>query len=177
MSRWQRVVDNLLTDLETAIPGADGFRGNIDHKIWEAEQTVSFAIPMTPYETTVRRLHGFQRELIERLSKQLKNDPANEILLEARSLLENPWLRVPEHQRADLRWTKPAGERSAANIAKRVIDFVALWVAPKSSLSDFTLVGISHVWPSARCFEYYICATAITASTLKSFLRRYSFCR
>jgi hypothetical protein len=79
MSRWQRVVDNLLTDLETAIPGADGFRGNIDHKIWEAEQTVSFAIPMTPYETTVRRLHGFQRELIERLSKQLKNDPANEI--------------------------------------------------------------------------------------------------
>jgi hypothetical protein len=103
MSRWQEVVDNLLTDLETATPGADDFRGNIDHKIWEAEQTVSYADPVTPYETTVRRLHGFQRELIERLSKQLKNDPANETLLEARSLLENPWLRVPERQRADLR--------------------------------------------------------------------------
>jgi hypothetical protein len=103
MSRWQELVDNLLTNLETETPGADDFRMNIDHKIWEAEQTVSYAVPMTPYETTVRRLHGFQRELIERLSKQLKNDPANESLREARSLLENPWLRVPEHQRPDLR--------------------------------------------------------------------------
>jgi hypothetical protein len=103
MSRWQEVVDNLLTDLETETPGAAGFRVKIDHKIWEAEQTVSHAIPMTPLETTVRRLHGFQRELIERLSKQLKNDPANEILREARSLLENPWLRVAEHRRPDLR--------------------------------------------------------------------------
>ena len=41
MSRWQELVDNLLTDLETEAPGADGFRGNIDHKIWEAEQKVS----------------------------------------------------------------------------------------------------------------------------------------
>jgi hypothetical protein len=103
MSRWQGLVDNLLTDLETTNPGADSFRVNIDHKIWEAEQTASNAVPMTPYETTVRRLHGFQRELIERLSRQLKNDPANETLLEARSLLENPWLRVFEHRRPDLR--------------------------------------------------------------------------
>jgi hypothetical protein len=103
MSRWRELVDNLLTDLETEAPGADGFRGNIDHKIWEAEQKVSKTVPTTPYETSVRRLHGFQHELIETLSKQLKNDPANEILLEARSLLENPWLRVPEHQRPDLR--------------------------------------------------------------------------
>jgi hypothetical protein len=102
MSRWQELVDNVLTNLETETPGAGDFRLNIDHKIWKAEQTVSHAVPMTPYETTVRRLHGFQHELIERLSKQLKNDPANETLLEARSLLENPWLRVPEHQRPDL---------------------------------------------------------------------------
>jgi hypothetical protein len=85
MSRWRELVDNLLTDLKTEAPGADGFRVNIDNKIWEAEQTVSNAVT-TPYETTVRRLHGFQRELIETLSKQLKNDPANETLLEARSL-------------------------------------------------------------------------------------------
>jgi hypothetical protein len=103
MSRWQKLVDNLLTDLETETPSADGFRGNVDQKIWEAERTASNAVPTTPSETTVRRLHGFQRELIERLSKQLKNDPANETLREARSLLENPWLRVPEHQRPDLR--------------------------------------------------------------------------
>jgi hypothetical protein len=103
MSRWQQLVDNLLTDLEMEIPGADDFLVNIDHKIWKAEQTVSYAVPTPPYETTVRRLHGFQRELIETLSKKLKNDPANEILREARSLLENPWLRVPEHRRPDLR--------------------------------------------------------------------------
>jgi hypothetical protein len=102
MSRWQELVDNVLTNLETETPGADGFRVNIDDKIWEAEQKVSKTVPATPYETTVRRLHGFQHQLIERLSKQLKNDPANEIFLEARSLLENPWLRVPEHQRPDL---------------------------------------------------------------------------
>ena len=56
MSRWQELVDNLLTDLETETPGADHFR--IGHKIWEAEQTVSYAVPMTLYETTVRRLHS-----------------------------------------------------------------------------------------------------------------------
>jgi hypothetical protein len=103
VSRWQEVVDNLLTDLEMETPGADDFGGSVDHKIWEAEQTVSYAVPMTPDETMVRRLHGFQRELIETLSKQLKNDPANEILREARSILENPWLRVPEHRRPDLK--------------------------------------------------------------------------
>jgi hypothetical protein len=103
MSRWQELVANLLTRLATETPGADGFRLKIDHKIWEVEQKVSKTVPIAPHETTARRLHGFQRELIETLSKQLKNDPANEILLEARSLLENPWLRVPEHQRPDLR--------------------------------------------------------------------------
>ena len=103
MSRWQELVDNLLADLEIETPSADDFRVKIDHKIWEAEQTVSYAVPTTPYETRVRRLHSFQRELIEKLSKQLKNDPANEILREARSLLENPWLRVPEHRRPDLK--------------------------------------------------------------------------
>ena len=103
MSRWQELVDNLLTDLATETPGANDFRVNIDHKIWEAEQKVSKSISTTLYETTVRRLHGFQHELIDTLSKQLKNDPANEILREARSLLENPWLRVAEHQRPDLK--------------------------------------------------------------------------
>jgi hypothetical protein len=105
MSRWQELVDNLLTDLRTEIPDADGFRVNIDHKIWEAEQKVSKTVPATLYETTVRRLHGFQHELIETLSKQLKNDPANKIWMEARSLLENPWLRVLEHRRSDLKGT------------------------------------------------------------------------
>ena len=82
MSRWQELVDNLLTDLETETPGADHFRMNIDHKIWKVEQKVSKTAPITLYETTVRRL------------QQLKNDPANQIWREARSLLENPWLRV-----------------------------------------------------------------------------------
>ena len=105
MNRWQKLVDNLLTDLETETPGAADFRVNVDRKIWEVEQQASKKVRMAPYETKVRRLHGFQRELIETLSKQLKNDPANEILLEARSLLENPWLRVSGHQRPDLKMT------------------------------------------------------------------------
>jgi hypothetical protein len=41
MSRWQDIVDKLLADLERETPGAGDFRANIDHKIWEAEQTVS----------------------------------------------------------------------------------------------------------------------------------------
>jgi hypothetical protein len=103
MIRWQEFVDNLLTDLKAETPSAGGFRVKVDHKIWKAEQKVSNMVPTTPYETAVRRLHGFQRELIETLSKQLKNDPANEGWLEARSLLENPWLRVSEHRRPDLK--------------------------------------------------------------------------
>jgi len=102
MSQWQKLVDNLLTDLEMESPGAADFRVNVDHKIWQVEQKASTENPMAQCETKVRRLHGFQRELIETLSRQLKNDPANEILLEARSLLENPWLRIAEHQRPDL---------------------------------------------------------------------------
>jgi hypothetical protein len=54
MSRWQELVDNLLSDLEMETPGANDFRVNIDDKIWEAEQTVSYAVPTTPYETAVR---------------------------------------------------------------------------------------------------------------------------
>jgi len=103
VSRWQELVDNLLTDLQTETLCAGSFRGNIDHKIWQAEQKASKTVSTIPHETTLRRLHGFQRELIETLSKKLKNDPANEILREARSLLENPWLRVAEHQRPDLK--------------------------------------------------------------------------
>ena len=103
MSRWQELVDNLLTDLQTETLCAGSFRGNIDHKIWQAEQKASKTVSTIPHETTLRRLHGFQHELIDTLSKQLKNDPANEIWREARSLLENPWLRVAEHQRPDLK--------------------------------------------------------------------------
>jgi len=103
MSRWRELVHNLLTDLETETSAGDGFRVSIDHKIWEAEQKASKTVPITMDEAPVRRLHGFQCELIETLSKRLKNDPANKIWLEARSLLENQWLRVPEHQRPDLK--------------------------------------------------------------------------
>ncbi len=103
MSRWRGVIDNLLADLEAETPGADGFRVNIDDKIWEAEQKASKTAPTALDEAPVRRVHGFQRELIETLSERLKHDPLNKIWLEARSLLENPWLRVPEHKRPDLK--------------------------------------------------------------------------
>jgi hypothetical protein len=103
MSRWRELVHNLLTDLETEATAGDGVRVSVDHKLWEAEQKASKTVPTTLDEAPVRRIHGFQCELIETLSKRLKNDPANKIWLEARSLLENQWLRVPEHQRPDLK--------------------------------------------------------------------------
>jgi hypothetical protein len=103
MSRWQEVIDNLLGDLEPEVPGAEGFRVNIDHKIAEAEKIARAAAPARPDETPERRLHSFQTELIETLSERLKRDPANKIWLEARALLENQRLRVPKHRRPDLK--------------------------------------------------------------------------
>jgi hypothetical protein len=103
MSRWQKLVDKLLTDLETETPSAADFRVNVDHKFWEAEQKVSKIVPTTLNETPVRRAQDFQHELIGTLSKQLKDDSASKIWLEARSLLQNPWLRIPEQQRPDLK--------------------------------------------------------------------------
>ena len=103
MSRWREVIAKLLTDLEAETPGADGFRANIDNKIWEAEQTTSKTVPTALDEAPLRRLHGFQTELIEALSERLKRDPLNKIWLEARSLLENQRLRVREHRRPDLK--------------------------------------------------------------------------
>jgi hypothetical protein len=63
-------------------------------------------------------------------------------------------------------------------LLQSLIDFVTLWVAPKSSFSNFTVVNIGHKWPSTKLSTLdYICATAITASALKSFLRRCGFRR
>ena len=103
MSRWGELIDNLLADLETETPGAEGFRVNIDHKIWEAEKIARGALPIRLDETPEARLHGFQTELIERLSGRVKRDPSNKIWHESRALLENPWLRVPAHRRPDLK--------------------------------------------------------------------------
>jgi len=103
MSRWRELIDNLLADLETETPSAKGFRVNIDHKIWEAEKLARGARPIRLDETPEARLHGFQTELIEKLSERLKRDLSNKIWQEARALLENPWLRVPAHRRRDLK--------------------------------------------------------------------------
>jgi hypothetical protein len=103
MTRWGEVIDNLLADLETETPGAEGFRVNIDHKIWEAEKIARGAPPIRLDETPEGRLHGFQTELVVKLSERLNRDPSNKIWHEARALLENQRLRVPEHRRPDLK--------------------------------------------------------------------------
>src|SRR6266568_8773657 len=103
MGRWDAVIDNLLADLATETPGTEGFRVNIDHKIAEAEKIARGAVPIRLDETPEGRLHGFQTELIVRLSERLKRDPLNKIWHEARSLLENQRLRVPEHRRPNLK--------------------------------------------------------------------------
>jgi len=102
MGRWRKVINHLLTDLATEIPSVANFRVNIDQKIWGAEQIVSEMVPIRLNELPLGRIHEFQRDLINALSVQLKRDPANEIWIVARSLLENPWLRMPEHRRPDL---------------------------------------------------------------------------
>ena len=103
MSRWGELIDSLLSDLQTETPGAEGFRVNIDHKIWEAEKIARGAPPIRLDETPEGRLHGFQTELVVRLSERLNRDPSNKIWHEARALLENQRLRVPEHRRPDLK--------------------------------------------------------------------------
>jgi hypothetical protein len=103
MSRWEELIHNVLGNLESETPGAEGFRVNIDHKIWEAEKIAREAAPIPLHEAPMGRLHSFQTELIVTLSERLKRDPLNKIWLEARSLLENQRLRVPEHRRSDLK--------------------------------------------------------------------------
>ena len=56
MTRWGEVIDNLLADSETEAPGAEGFRVNIDHKIWEAEKIARGAPPI---HSTKRRRGAF----------------------------------------------------------------------------------------------------------------------
>ena len=100
MSRWRELVGNLLTDLATETPGAHGFRRNIDHKIWEAEQKVSKTVPTTPYETPVRRLHGFQHELIETCQRRSKNASAGRSKNTSAMLARRPpnWGPFVRHQ-------------------------------------------------------------------------------
>ena len=59
MSRWQKLVDNLLTDLETETPGAVDSRANVDHKIWEVEQKASTKVPRAPYENKCSAFTAF----------------------------------------------------------------------------------------------------------------------
>jgi hypothetical protein len=54
MTRWGEVIDNLLADLETETPGAEGFRVNIDHKIWEAEKIARGAPTTTGTKTSIQ---------------------------------------------------------------------------------------------------------------------------
>ena len=92
MSRWRKAIDNLITELETENPDAEGFRANIDHKIWEAERRASEAAPIRQDETPEQRVCDFQTELREALSERLKHDvaPLIKIWREAQLLLDNP---------------------------------------------------------------------------------------
>jgi hypothetical protein len=101
VGRWRELIDNLFADLETETLGADGFRMNVDDKMWEAEKKASRAFPTEVGETSEQRVHDFQAELSEALSERLKDEPLNMIWREARSLLAKPRLRVPEHRLPD----------------------------------------------------------------------------
>ncbi len=97
MARWQRLIDNLLVDLEPEVPG-EAFRVNIDHKIWEAETKASNSEEVRLGQTPDQRKSDFQAELRDRLAERQKRDLANRVWGEALALLDNSWLRTREIQ-------------------------------------------------------------------------------
>jgi hypothetical protein len=92
MGRWRKVIDKLIKELEMETPGAEGFRTNIDHEVWEAETRASESAPIHLDETPEQRVCDFQTELREALSERLKHDPAPlvQIWREVQLLLDTP---------------------------------------------------------------------------------------
>ena len=100
MARWQGVIETLLAILERANRGQRGLRIEIDDAIWETEQIVMYRSESSRLgESSEDRRREFHAELRPQVVERLKNDPFNRIWEEALELLDNPWLRVPDHQR------------------------------------------------------------------------------
>ena len=100
MARWQGVIETLLATLEKATRGQRGLQIEIDDAIWETEQIMMYRSESSRLgESSEDRRREFHAELRPQVIERLKNDPFNRIWEEALKLLDNPWLRVPDHQR------------------------------------------------------------------------------
>ena len=94
MSRWQKIIDNLLTDLEKLTPSAERFRIKVDDKIYEGEILAAHAESATRDETPKQRRQDFLTALHQAL-----RDREPRVWKEALHLLDNPKLRVPDDKR------------------------------------------------------------------------------
>lgn len=98
MSRWQKIVDDVLTDLETLAPDSKRFRIDIDEKIYEGEMLAAHAESATPDETPKQRRQDFLTALHQAL-----RDREPRVWKEALYLLDNPRIRVSDDIRPSLK--------------------------------------------------------------------------
>jgi hypothetical protein len=94
------LIDNLCTILGRETPGTEGFRINIDHEISEAEARASQSEAIPVGETPEQRKQDFQEALRKILRvAQDRDSSAKDVWTEALHLLDNPRVRVPNHNR------------------------------------------------------------------------------
>jgi hypothetical protein len=98
MSRWQEVIDDLIQDLRVE-DRPEMSRTSIDDKIWEREEIAAHAELARRDEKPEDRRQEFLAELTDVLRQRLIQVRSNRPWQEALKLLENPALRVPDHQR------------------------------------------------------------------------------
>jgi hypothetical protein len=98
MGRWREVIDDLIQDLQ-AEDRSEISRTSIDNKIWEREGIAAHAEMARPDEKPEKRRQEFLAELTDVLRQRLIQKRSNPVWQEALKLLENPGLRVPDHQR------------------------------------------------------------------------------
>jgi len=98
MDRWREVIDDLIQDLQVE-DRPEISRSNIDHKIAEREEIAAHAELARLDEKPEERIQEFLAELTDVLRQRLIQVRSNRVWQEALKLLENPGLRVPDHQR------------------------------------------------------------------------------
>jgi len=98
MDRWREMINDLIHDLQVE-DRPEISRTSIDNKIWEREKIAAHAELARPDEKPEERRQEFLVELTDVLRQRLIQKRSNRVWQEALKLLENPGLRVPDHQR------------------------------------------------------------------------------
>jgi hypothetical protein len=98
MDRWRELINDLIQDFQVE-DRREISRTNIDDKIWEREEIAAHAELARRDEKPEERRQEFLAELTDVLRQRLIQERSNRAWQEALKLLENPGLRVPDHQR------------------------------------------------------------------------------